>query len=182
MSLIIAETIAEQPITKELLKDADERIFPCFTARNVTWRYSLLSLDSHRMICTFDAPDAESVRDAYRRAGLPPRPVWTGDLIQLTAQPQRSSTLRHVIEGTYPPLSEADWNEISHKLLHYCAECEIEWLQSYLSLDRTRVIYELNAADIQPIQANLNQFGISCDRIWSAEILSPATVELTQPA
>lgn len=40
-------------------------------------------------------------------------------------------------------------NEISRKILHYCAECDIEWLQSYMSLARTKVIYELNAPDIR---------------------------------
>ncbi len=126
------------------------------------------------MICTFDAPDAESVRESYRRGGFPSRPIWAGDLIKLeAAQPQRNLTVLHVMEGTYPPLSETDWNEISRKILHYCAECDIEWLQSYMSLDRPKVIYEMNAPDIKPIQEAQHKLGVPFDRVWSAKVLSP---------
>lgn len=172
MSLVVVETAAEQPLTDELLHIANQQVLPCLEARNVIWLYSLLSVDRHRMICTFDAPDAESVRDSYRRAGLPSRPIWTGDLIQPeAAQPQRS--LMHVMEGTYPPLSETDWSEISRKILDYCAKYEIEWLQSYLSLDRTKVICELNAPDLEPIQEAQHKLGVPFNRVWLAEVLKP---------
>jgi hypothetical protein len=173
MSLIIVETTADQPMTPEMIKDADERVLPCLDARNATWRYSLLASDRQRMICTFDAPDAESVRDSYRRAGLPSRPIWSGDLIKPDTIFQPDSTMRYVMEGSYPALSEANWNEIRHKLLHYCAKHKIEWLQSYISRDRTRIIYELNASDIGSIQVVADNLGISGDRIWSAEVLKP---------
>lgn len=173
MSLIVVETTAEQPLTDELLQDDHERVMPCFEARNVTWRYSLLSTDRHRMICTFDAPDAESVRESYRKAGLQSRPIWSGLIQQEPAQPQRNSTVRHVIEGTYLPLSETDWNEISRKFLDYCAEHDIEWLQSYLSLDRTKVIYELNAPDLKPIAEAPPKLDIPANHVWSAQVLSP---------
>ncbi|MBD2059382.1 hypothetical protein H6F88_25855 [Oculatella sp. FACHB-28] len=57
--------------------------------------------------------------------------------------------------------------------IYLCAEYGIEWLQSYLSRDRTRVIYELNASDIDSIQAVADKLGISGDRIWLAEVLQP---------
>jgi len=173
MSLVIVENPGEQLLTDEVIHEADQRVSPCLQARNVTWQYSLLASDRQRMICTFEAPDAESVRDSYRRAGLPPRPIWSGDLIKPDAVPQFNSTMRYVLEGTYPALNEADWNEICHKFLHYCAEYDIEWVQSYLSRDRTKVIYELIASDIQPVQEASHELGIACDRIWSAEVLKP---------
>jgi hypothetical protein len=46
------------------------------------WRYSLLSADRHRMICTFEAPDAESVRQAYRQADVGFSKVWTAQVIE----------------------------------------------------------------------------------------------------
>ncbi|NDJ19611.1 nickel-binding protein [Myxacorys almedinensis] len=175
MSLVIVETAAEQPLTDEYLYDANQKVLPCFEARNITWHYSLLSLDRYRMICTFDAPDAESVRESYRRLGLPSRPIWAGDRIRReAAQPQqnlRDLTVRHVVEATYPPLSETDWNELSHRFLHHCAAWGIEWLQSYRSLDHTKVIYELNAPDITPIQDAQHKLEIPCALVWSAQVL-----------
>ncbi|XHX77632.1 MAG: nickel-binding protein [Stenomitos frigidus ULC029] len=68
-------------------------------------------------------------------------------------QLQRNPTLFKVAEGTYPPFSDEDWNEANRQLLACYVEQGIEWIQSYISLDRTKVITELNAPDIKSIQA-----------------------------
>lgn len=175
MSLVIVETAVEQPLSDEYLHDADQRIIPCLHARNIMWRYSLLSIDRCRMICMFDAPDAESVRDSYRRAGLFSRPTWTGDLIKLeVAQRQRDLAVRYVMEGTYPASSDTNWSEISSKL-HACAEHNFEWLQAYLSRDRTRIICELNAPDIESVREAQRYVGLHFDQIWVADFIAPLT-------
>jgi hypothetical protein len=182
MSLIIVETAAEQPLTDEFLHDADQRVLPCLEARNATWHYSLLACDRDRMICTFQAPDAASVRESYRKAGLSPRPIWTGTPIPPpmqrpsnsdTVPSQANSTVLHVMEGTYPSLSESDWNEISHQISHACNELDVEWLRSYLSLDRTKLICELKAADLDSAQEIQRRADIPFDRVWAAQVLSP---------
>lgn len=174
MSLVIVETTAEQPMTDEVLLDIDERVVPCLIARDVTWRYSLLSSDRHRMICTFNAPDAESVREAYRQAGLFSRVVWAGSLIRPEGtQPQPNAALLKVFEGTYPPLSEADLDEASNKILSCYTERGIEWIQTYLSLDRTRMICELNAPDAESVREIQHRMRIPFDCVWPAHILSP---------
>ena len=68
MSSIKVETTTDRPITAEML--ADTRVLDCLEVRNAKWRYSLLSADRHSMICTFEAPEAESVRQAYRQADV----------------------------------------------------------------------------------------------------------------
>lgn len=173
MSLIIVENAAEHPLTDEVLHEADQQLLPCLEARNATWRYSLLSADRYRMICTFDAPDAESVRDSYYKLGLS-RVVWAGELIKPEGhQPQRNAALLKVFEGTFPPLSEQDWDTATNKLLQCYAELGIEWIQTYLSLDRTRIICELNAPDAESIREAQCPVGISFDRVWSAQLLTP---------
>ncbi|XHX77631.1 MAG: nickel-binding protein [Stenomitos frigidus ULC029] len=67
MSLIIVETNAEQPLTTEVLNAIAQRVSPCLKERDVKWRFSLLSSDRYCMLCTYEAPDAESVREAYRK-------------------------------------------------------------------------------------------------------------------
>lgn len=37
----------------------------------VQWLYSFLSADKRKSYCLYEAPDAEAIRDAARRAGLP---------------------------------------------------------------------------------------------------------------
>ena len=40
-------------------------------ASGVSWLYSFLSADRKKTYCLYEAPNADAVRDAARRAGLP---------------------------------------------------------------------------------------------------------------
>lgn len=173
MSLIIVETVTEQPLTDERLDAVSQSIAPCVEARNGTWRYSLLSGDRHRMICIYDAPDAESMRDAHRRGGLAPKRVWAGNIIQPEGTPPQQPTLLTVFEGTYPPLSDDEWDESSSKILSCYEERGIEWIQTYLSLDRTRMICELNAPDLESVREVQRRLNIPFDHVWSAQVFCP---------
>jgi hypothetical protein len=111
MSLVIVKTVAEQPMTDANLEEMDRIGLPCLQAHGVTWRYSLLSSDRCQMICTFDAPDAASVRNAYAKMGVQKRAIWAGELIQLEGTLPDSAECS-VIEAHYPALSETDWHEV----------------------------------------------------------------------
>lgn len=169
MSLVIVETAAEQPLTTEVLNAIDQRVSPCLKERDVKWRYLLVSSDRYQ-ICTYNAPDTESVREACHRGKLTSSRAGRVLIKPEGTQPQRDTALLKVVEGTYPPLSDENWNEVNRQTLCY-AEQGIEWIQSYVSLDRTKVIAELNAPDIESIQEVQRKVGIS-NRVWSAEFLS----------
>ncbi|MDX2272787.1 MAG: DUF4242 domain-containing protein [Cyanobacteriota bacterium] len=176
VSLVIVETVTEQILTDELLASADRQITPCIQARNATWRYSLLSSDRHRMICIYDAPDAESIRDAYRRGGLASSRAWAGYVIQpegTTLPTWNESTLK-IQESTYPTgLTDEQCNKERQHLLPCYAEYGVEWIRSYVSLDTTRVLCELNAPDAEVIRHAHRRFGFPCDRVWSAQVFGP---------
>jgi hypothetical protein len=173
MSLVIVETVAEQPMTDADLEKADQIGLPCLQAHGATWHYSLLSVDRCQMICIFDAPDAASVRDSYAKLGVQKRAIWAGELIQPEGtQAQPDLTERYVIEVHYPALSETDWNELRHQFSQCCTAFGVNWWRSYLSLDRTRVVYELDA----PVAELSHKFSIPSEgtnRVWSAHLLTP---------
>ena len=58
------------------------------------WRRSSLSLDRLRMTCEFEAPDAESVREALRTAGVPYERVWTANVYAIEHYPELMEKLR----------------------------------------------------------------------------------------
>jgi hypothetical protein len=170
MSLVIVETVAEQPMTDADLEKADQIGLPCLQAHGATWHYSLLSVDRCQMICIFDAPDAASVRDSYAKLGVQKRAIWAGELIQPEDTPsQPDSAERSVIEAHYSALSETAWSEVQQKFSQSCTAFGVNWLRSYLSLDRTRVVYELDALAAESI----HQFDLPHDSIWSAHLLTP---------
>ena len=52
----------------------------CLEAYGARGMRSCLSKDRRRMICEFEAPDAESIRTAIRSAGLTFDRVWLADV------------------------------------------------------------------------------------------------------
>lgn len=174
MALVIVETLSETPLTPDEPTDTDFRILSCMAERNGAWRYSLLSRDRLRMLCTFESPDAESVRESYRKAGGVFNRIWTGSLITPESQPQPHETRLTVVESSAPNgFNDQAWEEAKRQLLPYYTEQGAEWIQSYRSLDRSRLISELNAPNIKAIADAYERFGIPCDRIWSAHLIKP---------
>ncbi|HEY9624680.1 MAG TPA: nickel-binding protein [Crinalium sp.] len=174
MALIVVETTHAQPLTPEIIEAADERVFPCLKAREADWRYSLISTDWRRTICTFDAPDTEAVRSSYRMANIRFDRMWPAEIrVPEFTQPSWKEPILKVVESTYPSLTDEDWDKTNGQILPYYAEHGIEWVCSYVSRDRTRLVWELNASDADVIQAAHRKFGIPCDRVWSANVLKP---------
>jgi hypothetical protein len=55
---------------------------PCLQIYGVVWRRSLLSEDRRRMVCEYEAADAESVRRAQREAEAQFDRVWSAEVIE----------------------------------------------------------------------------------------------------
>jgi hypothetical protein len=91
MAHIVLEQSFEQPISDDTYQDFAARLDPCLEVRNGAWLRSYVALDRRRMVCEFEAPDAESVREALRAAGVPFDRVWTAE--------------RYAVED-YPPMLE----------------------------------------------------------------------------
>ncbi len=66
----------EQPVTLEEIQAREDAGAWCLEARRVKFIRTFFSTDCRRMICLYQAPDAESVRQAQRQAGMPVEDVW----------------------------------------------------------------------------------------------------------
>ncbi len=82
MAYLVMERTFEEPLTDEELDRMMTRLNPCLEQYDVRWIRSYLSSTRRRMICAFEAPDAEAVRIAYRTAGLPFESVWPADEVR----------------------------------------------------------------------------------------------------
>ena len=56
------------------------RIDRCLALRGARWMRSYLTLDGRKTLCEFEAPDAESVREAFRMAGQPYDRAWVAQM------------------------------------------------------------------------------------------------------
>lgn len=81
MASIVLERKFDPALTKADLERMFERVGPCLDERNARWIRSYLSGSGDRMICLFEAPDVEAVREGFRMADLPFESVWRGDVL-----------------------------------------------------------------------------------------------------
>ncbi|NJR40737.1 MAG: DUF4242 domain-containing protein [Leptolyngbyaceae cyanobacterium CSU_1_4] len=78
---VVVECEYEAPFDKKAWYAADLRLLPCLEAHGAKWIRSQVSLDGRRTICEFEAPDAESVRTAYRKTDLAFQKVWISEVL-----------------------------------------------------------------------------------------------------
>lgn len=66
----------DEPVRIEDVQALEDAGGGCLETHRVKFVRSFFSLDRKRMICLYQAPDAESVRSAQRQAGMPVDRVW----------------------------------------------------------------------------------------------------------
>jgi hypothetical protein len=80
MANLIVEQTFEPPLTDEEHDRIAQRVDKCLEAHGARWLRSYLSADRTRMVCEFEAADAEAVRSSYRSAGVRFERVWSAEV------------------------------------------------------------------------------------------------------
>jgi hypothetical protein len=80
MAVMVVEQSFDPAITPEELNAMASRVDPCLEAHGARWMRSYISSDRKRVVCEFEAADAEKVRESYRSAGVQFERVWTADV------------------------------------------------------------------------------------------------------
>ena len=76
MEHVIVERSFDEPLEVDPI-DLAKKGASCMEMHNMRYLRAYLSSDKKRMICVFEAPDAESVRIANRQLKMPFERVWT---------------------------------------------------------------------------------------------------------
>lgn len=71
MGLFVVEERFDPPINADGLNGYSDTLSPCLKTYDVTWVSSFVARDGTQCICVYEAPDAESVRRAYKTAEVP---------------------------------------------------------------------------------------------------------------
>ena len=73
---MLVERSWDQPVTLEEIQAVEDAGAWCLETHNVKFVRTFFALDRKRMLCLYQAPDAESVRLAQRQAEMPVDSVW----------------------------------------------------------------------------------------------------------
>jgi hypothetical protein len=82
MSRIVVERSFDTPQSDDDMKRVADQERPCLAAYQATWKRSLLSADRKRMVCEYEAADAETMRRIQREAGAQFDRVWIAEVIE----------------------------------------------------------------------------------------------------
>ena len=80
-TIILEQRFEGRPFDVERFNAAQRRNAPCLRVHGVYHTVSYVTRDGLRMICVFDAPDAEAVRRAARQLGLRYEGVWSAMVV-----------------------------------------------------------------------------------------------------
>jgi Protein of unknown function (DUF4242) len=80
MPYLIVEYEFNPPITEEGLAQMGTKLAPCAALRRIRRLRTVIAADGRRGFCELEAPDAETVREAFRSARVPFHAVWPARL------------------------------------------------------------------------------------------------------
>jgi len=80
MAHVMVERKFDHPTSFDDLQAQEVSFSWCAEQHQVTFIRSYLSRDGRRMICEYQAPDAEAVRTLQRTARLPFERIWTATM------------------------------------------------------------------------------------------------------
>ncbi len=81
-SLVLVERTFGEPVHFADVQSQEERGAWCLDLHGVRFVHTLFSSDRQRMICIYEAPDAEAVRLANQKTRVPFDTVWTASILE----------------------------------------------------------------------------------------------------
>ncbi|MGE0734185.1 MAG: DUF4242 domain-containing protein [Alphaproteobacteria bacterium] len=176
MENVIVERILSGPDELFAIMRRRVRTQGCLDLHGVNYENSYLSPDATRMTCQFSAPDAESVRIAFRQAEVPSRRTWSASLH--TAQlldPQKVHNVI-VVERSFAEPVRFDDLQKAEDAARSCMDTHsVTFLHTFLSIDRKRMVCFYRAPDAESVRTVQRQSGLPFDAIWPAVGYTPAT-------
>ena len=86
MARVMVERKFEDPASFDELQSQEDAFAWCAEQHAVTFIRSYFSRDRRRMICEYEAPDAEAVRRLQRTASMPFERIWTATVFDWEAK------------------------------------------------------------------------------------------------
>jgi hypothetical protein len=172
MSTVVVERSFGEPVAFEDLQAIEDRGARCLEAHRVRFLMTYFSRDRRRMVCLYEAPDAESVRLAQEKAGMPFERAWTARLLEYPGDGPSGDAV--VMERILPrPFDEAGIREAAARG-RWCLDqwgCRI--LRSYLSTDGLRCLCVFAAPDAESVRQSQKQTGMPFETAWPATVHEP---------
>jgi hypothetical protein len=167
VSIVLVERSFPEPVAFE---DFRARGVSCLELYRARFLRAYLSGDRLRMICLYEAPDAESVRVAQEKSGLPFEAAWTARVVPHGADVSDEAI---VVERTpAQPLDEAAILAAAARGARCLEQRGCRSVFTYLSADGRRVVCVYTGPDAESVRQAQRQIGMPFDLAWPARVFN----------
>jgi hypothetical protein len=172
MTTVVVERSFAEPVPFEEVQALEDAGAGCLEAHGVRFLRTYFSRDRRRMICLYEAPDAESVRLAEGKAGVPFERAWASRAIR-HAGPEPAGDAIVVERRLAEPLDEATVRSVvaSEAWCFQAHGCRIVW--TYLSGDDERCLCVFAAPDAESVRHLQRRIGMPFETAWPATVHEP---------
>ena len=184
MTMVVLETDFKTPASPEVLHGVEKGTVWCMSVYGVELTLHYLSKDGLRLVCVFNAPDAESLRLSVRQAGIaPPRSMWSSTMhdppgskatdVPLLAE--HGLNLSVVERNFDAPVDFSDIQSIEDEAASCLALHRVRFVRTYFSFDRRRMLCLYEAPDAESVRIANREARLPFERVWAAQIVLPGT-------
>jgi len=171
MARIVVERVFPDPVDIAALKIAARDPDGCLARHQALYLYGYLAPDRQRMICFFEAADAESVRIANRQTGMPFERAYTATVHEPpTVSPAAGDAVGSadvLVERSFPaPVSFADVQALEDKGAWCLDEHRVTFVRTYFSSDRQRMLCRYRAPDAESVRFVNRRLSLPFDTAW----------------
>jgi hypothetical protein len=176
VELVIVERRFASPVDFGTIQALEDAGAWCLQAHQVTFLKTHFSRDRMRMLCLYEAPDAEAVRVAERQAGVPFERAWACERIPGAAGPVTTARREHVVvERRFPaPLGSHDLLQMEAASAGCLDAHDARHLESYLSRDGRQAICHFLAPDAESLRRVGRTLRLPEETVWAASVHLPA--------
>lgn len=176
MAVVIVERAFAEPETFAAINARGDRGTWCYELYGIRFDGAYFAADGRRMICTYEAPDAESVRTAQRSVDLPVSRVWSATFHRAVESAATDTAMTEVIvERGFETPVDIDALQAREDAGQWCLDLHgVRFRHSYLALDRKRMLCLYRAPDAEAVRIAQRRIDMPVDGIWSARRHEPA--------
>jgi hypothetical protein len=171
VALVVVERRFGQPVEFEDIQKLEDEGSWCLDAHKVRFIKTFFSRDRRRMLCLYEAPDAEAVRLAEDQACVPYDRVWTCIHLPATGTAEAPALETVVAERTFPEPITAEFVSNTLKQAGWCLDVHrATYLGSYLAGDGKRMVCVFRAPDAESVRLANDQGGVPYTEVWTASV------------
>jgi Nickel responsive protein SCO4226-like len=172
MELVLVERRFDQPVTYEDIQGQELAGSWCLDTYHVRFLKTFFSKDRRRMLCLYEAPDAESVRLAEAQVKMPFDCAWTCHLLQGGEQSLHPSSKEYVVvERSFPEPITKDFVATTFCGARGCMELHrASYLESFLGYDGHKMVCVFRAPDAEAVRTANSQAGVPYTDVWTASL------------